>query len=187
MAGFALDPDADLPTLLAHLDLLRGDGQTTDAGEITGTPVFTEAVRKYAGSLPHDPFTQHGLLGGDVDRMAAPVLPGGLLSAENDPRLYYNITAPSSVFICGSQGSGKSHTLSCLLENCLIPSEANVLPRPLTGVVFHYDTFISDTGGSPCEAAFLSSHAAIDVRVLCPPTNIGQIQASPKPSPQAQS
>jgi len=45
------------------------------------------------------------------------------------------------------------------------------LPRPLTGIVFHYDTFISDTGGSPCEAAWLSSNPNVKVRVLCPPTN----------------
>ncbi|KND89580.1 hypothetical protein TOPH_05597 [Tolypocladium ophioglossoides CBS 100239] len=175
MAGFTKEPETDLPTLLSHLDLLQDDGQTRDAGEIMGTPVFTEVVRKYAESLP-DRFTQHGLLGGDAGKMAATMFTGSLMSVENDPRLYHNITAPSSVFICGSQGSGKSHTLSCLLENCLIPSEANVLPRPLTGIVFHYDTFISDTGGSPCEAAFLSSHSSINVRVLCPPTNVGQIQ-----------
>jgi len=101
------------------------------------------------------------------------------VSAEHDPRIYQNITAPSSVFICGSQGSGKSHTLSCMLENCLLPSEANSLPRPLTGIVFHYDYFTSDAGGSPCEAAYLSSHPAVKVRVLCPPTNIVQIRVSP--------
>ncbi|POR36349.1 Uncharacterized protein TPAR_03449 [Tolypocladium paradoxum] len=168
--------ETDLPTLLSHLDLLQDNDQTRDAGEVTGTPVFTETVRKYAESLPVNPFSQHGLLGGDVSKMAATTFTGSLMSAENDPRVYYNITAPSSVFICGSQGSGKSHTLSCLLENCLIPSEANVLPRPLTGIVFHFDTFISDTGGSPCEAAFLSSHRGVNVRVLCPPTNVGQIK-----------
>ena len=55
---------------------------------------------------------------------------------------------------------------------------ANVLPRPLTGIVFHYDTFISDNGGSPCEVAWLSSNTAVNVRVLCPPTNIGTIKVS---------
>ncbi|KAJ6436754.1 Nitrogen assimilation transcription factor nit-4 [Purpureocillium lavendulum] len=70
-------------------------------------------------------------------------------------------SAPSSVFICGSQGSGKSYTLSCMLENFLAASEANTLPRPLTGVVFHYDSFTSDTSGTPCEAAYLSSHQRI--------------------------
>jgi hypothetical protein len=41
-----------------------------------------------------------------------------------------------------------------------------------------YDTFISDTGGSPCEVAWLSSNEDVNVRVLCPPTNIGTIKVS---------
>ena len=61
-----------------------------------------------------------------------------------DPRIFANISHPCSIFICGSQGSGKSHTLSCLLENYLIPSKINNLRSPLTGLVFHHDTFISD-------------------------------------------
>lgn len=93
-----------------------------------------------------------------------------------DPRVFFNITPPSSTFICGSQGSRKSHTLSCILESCLIPSKAGQLRNPLTGIVFHYDTFISDTMGSPCEAAFLSSHPDIEVRVLCAPTNLHAIK-----------
>ncbi|KAL4809926.1 hypothetical protein BDV18DRAFT_150399 [Aspergillus unguis] len=95
---------------------------------------------------------------------------------EDDPRLLFNVTAPSSTFICGSQGSGKSHTLSCMLEACLIPSKLGRLAKPLTGVVFHYDTFISDTGGSPCEAAYLASSNKVDVRVLCAPTNVATIK-----------
>jgi hypothetical protein len=68
--------------------------------------------------------------------------------------------------------------LSCLLENCMIPSIASKLPNPLTGIVFHYDTFISDDGGSPCEAAFLASNPKIQVRVLCSPTNFHTIKVS---------
>lgn len=97
---------------------------------------------------------------------------------KDDPRVFFNVTTPSSTFICGSQGSGKSHTLSCMLENCLIPSKLGNLPKPLTGVVFHYDTFISDAMGSPCEAAFLSSNPDLKVRVLCPPTNIRSARVS---------
>ncbi|OJJ03035.1 hypothetical protein ASPVEDRAFT_29570 [Aspergillus versicolor CBS 583.65] len=93
-----------------------------------------------------------------------------------DPRLFFNVASPSSTFICGSQGSGKSHTLSCMLEGCLIPSRAGKLHKPMAGVVFHYDTFISDSGGSPCEAAFLASHSSVNVRVLCAPTNLETIK-----------
>lgn len=158
-----------------HMDLLGGPYAKDNHSELAGTPIFSESVREHVITISTDrnsdskPFTQYGLLAGiveDSDNVKPP----------SDPRLFYNVAAPCSVFICGSQGSGKSHTLSCLLENCLIPSKANVLPNPLTGVVFHYDTFFSDKSGSPCEAAYLSSHKGLKVRVLCSPTNIRQIE-----------
>ena len=159
----------------AHLALLRRRPELDELNEIKTTPIFTEAVRKYALTLAsgnvEQPFSQYGLLAGD--------LTGTTDGGGSDPRIFWNIAAPSSYFICGSQGSGKSHTLSCLLENALAPCKANVLPRPLTGIVFHYDTFISDSGGSPCEVAWLSSNKDIKVRVLCPPTNIRTMQVSP--------
>ncbi len=96
----------------------------------------------------------------------------------SESRLFFNTSVPSSTFICGSQGSGKSYTLSCLLENCLARSDATVLPRPLTCLLFHYDEFISDNAGSPCEAAFLASVSGVKVRVLCSPTNIATIKVS---------
>lgn len=132
-------------------------------------------MRRYAVSLAttakEKPFSQYGLLAGDLTSTT---------DDGADPRIFWNIAAPSSFFICGSQGSGKSHTLSCLLENALALCDANVLPRPLTGIVFHYNTFISDSGGSPCEVAWLSSNIDIKVRVLCPPTNIGTMKVSPQ-------
>ncbi|KAI0470573.1 hypothetical protein GGR56DRAFT_659444 [Xylariaceae sp. FL0804] len=137
-----------------------------DRSELLTTPLFSQPVLDHArrmASKAQDPmFSQYSLLGS-----GSHLQPGS-----TDSGLFYNVAAPSSAFICGSQGSGKSHSLSCLLESCLIPSKLGRLPRPLTGLVFHYDTFISDTGGTPCEAAYLSSHPKVKVRVLCPPTNI---------------
>ncbi|PHH86472.1 hypothetical protein CDD83_10202 [Cordyceps sp. RAO-2017] len=163
------------PKLVSQFSLLSPKDEIEGEDEIMGTPVFTESVRQYGGSLPCNSFAQYGLLGANANKMSQ-IPTDSLVPAKDDPRIYYNISTPSSVFICGSQGSGKSHTLSCLLENCLLASEANVLPHALTGVVFHYDMFISDTGGSPCEAAYLASHQGVKVRVLCPPTNVGQIK-----------
>jgi len=155
-----------------HLQLLKRRVDLDELNEINTAPIFTESVRKHAVSVAGNsrdrPFTQFGLIAGDVTRPAD--------APSSDPRIFYNVSAPSSVFICGSQGSGKSHSLSCLLENCLIPSNANTLPRPLTGIVFHFDTFISDNGGSPCEAAWLSSSPEVKVRVLCAPTNVRTIR-----------
>ncbi|KAK0725762.1 hypothetical protein B0H67DRAFT_479470 [Lasiosphaeris hirsuta] len=151
-----------------HLRLLAHHPELDELNEVRATPIFTEAVRNYAlalaGHAAEKPFSQYGLLAGDIS--------GAIQDGAADNRIFWNITAPSSFFICGSQGSGKSHTLSCLLENTLARCPANILPNPLTGIVFHYDTFTSDTGGSPCEVAWLASNRNIKVRVLCPPTNI---------------
>ncbi|KFY88245.1 hypothetical protein V498_06870 [Pseudogymnoascus sp. VKM F-4517 (FW-2822)] len=164
-----------------HLSLLRPGPTQQNLEEVTTAPIFTMPVVEHAEaivdgkSLPA--FPQYGLLAGLADAVRENLKSEGPShSSVQDPRIFFNVAAPSSTFICGSQGSGKSHTLSCLLENCLIASDANRLPRPLTGLVFHYDTFICDAGGSPCEAAFLSSDPRIKVRVLCSPTNFRTIQ-----------
>lgn len=162
---------------LSQMALLHDDVDDDAIGDVGTIPIFTEAVRQHAVNTHHKrgrpshqaPFSQYGLLAGD----ASGVNPG-----KQDPRIFYNVDAPSSMFICGSQGSGKSHTLSCLLESCLLNSEANTLKKPLTGIVFHYDTFVSDAGGSPCKAAYISSNPNVDVRVLCSPTNVVQIKVS---------
>ena len=92
--------------------------------------------------------------------------------AVQDPRIFLNVGAPWSVFIRGSQGSGKSHSFSCVLENCLIPNlSATQLPNPLTGLVFHYDSFTSAVGGQACEAAYLCS-SGMEVTVLVSPSNL---------------
>lgn len=159
-------------TLQEHLKLLEPNVENGKVIEVANAPLFSNIVRAHAqveATLSPEceaPFPQYGLLAGDIN---------GKKSKDQDSRIFCNIAAPSSIFICGKQGSGKSHTLSCLLENCLLPSQANVLSNPLTGIVFHYDTFTSDTSGSPCEAAYLSSREEVSVRVLCAPSNVGQI------------
>jgi hypothetical protein len=156
------------------MELLTLENGDEDAEELAATPIFTQAVLQYGSSLRNHPFTQYGLLGGMIQDSC--MAGNSAKHVAKDPRLFFNTTAPSSVFICGSQGSGKSHTLGCLLENCLMQSGANVLPRPLTGIVFHYDPWVSASRGSPCEAAYLASVKEVSVRVLCPPTNVKQIE-----------
>jgi len=80
------------------------------------------------------------------------------------------MNAPWSAFICGSQGSGKSHTLSCILENALLPSRLGKLPNRLAGIVFHYDKFTGFESTQICETAYLAS-SGIPVKVLVSPTN----------------
>ncbi|KAJ6115267.1 hypothetical protein N7486_001045 [Penicillium sp. IBT 16267x] len=155
-----------------HLSLLKLQNTSDQIEVASASPIFTGPVLK----LPAEGPSQYGLLGGvkEITTLGLPCLNDEIL--EVDPRLFFNVASPSSTFICGSQGSGKSHTLSCLLEGCLISSQAGKLLNPLSGIIFHYDTFISDSTGSPCEAAFLSSNPSIDVRVLCAPTNLRTIK-----------
>ncbi|KFY68290.1 hypothetical protein V496_01210 [Pseudogymnoascus sp. VKM F-4515 (FW-2607)] len=149
-----------------HLSLLRLGPAQKGLQDVTTAPIFTMPVLEHveaeavAAGDSSKAFPQYGLLAGTTETgKNGPKSKDQAHKFIDDPRVFFNVVAPSSTFICGSQGSGKSHTLSCLLENCLIPSDANKLPRPLTGLVFHYDTFISDEGGSPCEAAYLSSNS----------------------------
>lgn len=83
-----------------------------------------------------------------------------------------NTNAPWSAFICGSQGSGKSHTLSCMLENCLISDEKiGKLQQPMSVMLFNYDSYSS---GMPCEAAYLTSH--VRVKVVVSPSNFWKMK-----------
>jgi hypothetical protein len=162
----------------AHVKLLDVGTSSQDQHEITGTPLFTKKVLDHSENL----FSQYGFLAGISDVLesnAAANLNIDGPSRPADPRLFFNISAPSSAFICGSQGSGKSHTLSCLLENCLMKSDVSKLDSPLAGLVFHYDSFISDVKGTPCEAAHISSNPNVKVKVLVSPTNLETMKVSP--------
>ena len=163
-----------------HLHMLQGQKEQKESEEAAMSSLFTAPVFVQLKSFSEhiEPVvTQYGLLGGVSSILAES---DGLKSpdptAQEDPRKFTNTTTPFSVFICGSQGSGMSHTLSCILENCILSSSLNRLSSPLTALVFHYDNFISDRKGSPCEAAFLSSHPTVITRVLCSPTNVETIK-----------
>jgi hypothetical protein len=97
-----------------------------------------------------------------------------------DRLLYHNTNVPFSTFICGSQGSGKSHTLSCMLENCLLKHKyLGRLQKPVAGMVLHYDTFSTSSSAEacqPCEAAYLCT-SGIKVRVLVSPSNYHRMKA----------
>ncbi|KAH7101569.1 hypothetical protein BKA62DRAFT_770583 [Auriculariales sp. MPI-PUGE-AT-0066] len=104
----------------------------------------------------------------------------GLLgtAGPNAERVYVNTNTPSSGVICGVQGSGKSHSVSCILESALLPdTRIGQLPKPLAALVCHFD---EEDNNRPCEAAHLSTpsrsftgQAAVpQITVLCSPSNI---------------
>ncbi len=136
--------------------------------ETITTPLFSMEVGETSKTLlPDDkyPFSQYGLIAGRINTEGT--LDGDELRP--DPRIFLNVSAPWSAFICGSQGSGKSHSLACMLENCLVSHNLGPLPSPLTAILFHYDP-LGSVAGQVCEAAYLCS-PRIAVKVLVSPTS----------------
>ena len=76
-----------------------------DSGEIKSAVLFSANVLEKFGKnlLP-----QYGLLG-------SAIVDGEVLPDPAASRLFLNCNVPFSAFICGVQGSGKSHTTSCLI------------------------------------------------------------------------
>ncbi|KAL9639348.1 MAG: hypothetical protein Q9164_000983, partial [Protoblastenia rupestris] len=176
----------DLDALrIRQLDIIgmapKADYGTSEGEEIRTTPLFSVAVKNAVdtrGSKTDSLLSQYGLLAGRIDASEEDCV---VLSDKPkkqellDPRLFLNVNAPWSAFICGSQGSGKSHSMCCILETCLIPHPTiGPLPTPLAGLVFHYDSFTSDFAGQACEAAYLCS-SGIDVTILVSPSNLSNM------------
>ena len=105
----------------------------------------------------------------------------GFLGVHEKSKLFVNTNIPFSAFICGVQGSGKSHTASCLMENALISSHhLGHLENPLSALVFSYSPFSGEgVDFNISEAAFLAragvnlppQSRAKKVTVLVSPTN----------------
>ena len=145
---------------------VRASGKDGLQFDPISVPLYTSPVDNFISDAGGSPaFPQYGLLGTRTETA------DGQDSWQCQDEVFANMNNPWSAFICGAQGAGKSHTLSRLLENALLPeSPFGKAPQPLTGMVFHYDTFGSTQTAQPCEAAFLGS-CGIKVRVLVSPTN----------------
>ena len=184
----SLAASKDNEELQRHIALL-GMSETSSAAkldnnsrleEARNAPLFTRGVKSsiktqiidvgQRGIANIDIFPQYALIG--HRKPPATIIPGEDKFKADRDIIYANMNAPWSAFICGSQGAGKSHTFSCLLENALLsPNAGGVLPDPLTGIVFHYDKFTSHSSTQLCEAAYLCS-VGIPVQVLVSPSNV---------------
>ncbi|EGO27487.1 hypothetical protein SERLADRAFT_406567 [Serpula lacrymans var. lacrymans S7.9] len=132
---------------------LLQDDPTTVSGrsrdhELKTAPIFTRDAYVAAGYREHT--TQYGVMGKTLS----------IYSKANrytpaDARLYINTNAPFSAVVCGVQGSGKSHTVSILLENMFISNFRQIgsLQRPLAGLVLHFGE--GGPGSRPSEAAWV--------------------------------
>ena len=161
-----------VPRFEAHLGLVSTsvafeDTAVSQEDELSHTPLFSSDVLTHIGGMP---FEQYGLLGKQESHHV-----GGFEMKSSDDvgdnLIYGNHSEPWSTFICGSQGSGKSHTLANLLENSILtPPPAGELPHPLTAIAFHYDPYTSFSSTQHCELAYLCSKG-IKVRILVSPSN----------------
>ncbi|KAJ3551358.1 hypothetical protein NM688_g4749 [Phlebia brevispora] len=133
--------DSEELQLLNHSAL---NERSTKDHELCTAPLVTRGAYLAAGAK--DAFPQRGLLGAVVAS-----------ESSSDPRIYLNTNAPFSALVCGVQGSGKSHTVSVILENMLIsgyPATGH-LEKSLSGLVLHFGE--GGSGGQPSEAAWLGS------------------------------
>lgn len=97
-----------------------------------------------------------------------------------DDKLFQNTNVPFSTFICGVQGSGKSHTTACMLENSLISSPyLGSLQAPVSALVFSFGEFsngglgfdISEATSLAEPNTTLRGHRVKRVTVLTSPSN----------------
>ena len=178
-------------TTMRHLEMCKSTNGTLDdhdgggnlPPDLEATPIFSSKVKTAVSSSKstrHLGFPAYGLLGLRISSSSSsqnsPHNPAaftfGTTSKPEDNLVYANLQPPFSTFICGQQGAGKSHTLSCLLENALLgTNEMGPNPNPMAGLVFHYDKFTSSTATQVCEAAYLCSQG-IPVQVLVSPASL---------------
>lgn len=136
---------------LEELELLNHsaiDSRDKTDHELRTAPLLTREAYLAAGV--HSANSQYGVLGS-----ALAVYERSHKDVPDDPRLYVNTNAPFSALVCGVQGSGKSHTVSVLLENMLIPNCKPIgsLEKALSGLVLHFGE--GGPSSRPCEAAWV--------------------------------
>lgn len=103
-------------------------------------------------------------------------------SIDSHEPILLNVNAPNSAFICGSQGSGKSYTLSCMMENCLVANvDIGTVTNPVAGVAFHYDP---DSTVNVAEVAYLCS-TGLRVQVLVSKSNEYNVRRAYRQLPKA--
>ncbi|KDQ64702.1 hypothetical protein JAAARDRAFT_116727 [Jaapia argillacea MUCL 33604] len=132
---------------LQLLDSPEIDSSSTHHDLLTA-PLVTRAAHVAAGFEQLRP--QYGVLGGVVSIHSTT----GVEETE-DPRLYVSTNTPFSSIVCGVQGSGKSHTVSVMLENMFIKGCQHVgrLSRPLAGLILYFGE--GGEASRPCEAAWV--------------------------------
>ncbi|KIJ70249.1 hypothetical protein HYDPIDRAFT_172121 [Hydnomerulius pinastri MD-312] len=134
---------------LLHDSAVNVRGRSKDH-ELRTAPIVTRDAYVAAGYRENT--TQYGVLG-----RAMSIFNKSQAYSPVDPRLYINTNAPFSAVVCGVQGSGKSHTVSILLESMFIPNLRPIgsLQKPLSGLVLHFGE--GGPSARPSEAAWVGT------------------------------
>jgi hypothetical protein len=109
-----------------------------------GAAHFKEAA--LLGLLDVDDYEEVGAAGASLG--------GG--DSDGEAEVYLNTHEPFCLAAVGVQGGGKSHTMACVLESCLVPFPEHGVVRlrqPMATLVLHYDQNVT----SVCEATGLIS------------------------------
>ncbi|KAI6151531.1 hypothetical protein BKA82DRAFT_4100264 [Pisolithus tinctorius] len=152
-------PDADVTSPLYDLSdvkdaieelqhLKKGSASESTEHEMRTAPLITREAFVAAGFK--DRVLQYGVLG---ETLSIHSKSGAHVPI--DPRLYINTNAPLSAVVCGVQGSGKSHTVSVLLENMF------------SGLCTFWVVLHFGEGGPasrPCEAAWVGASSQPGVK-----------------------
>ncbi|KAJ8457531.1 hypothetical protein ONZ51_g11480 [Trametes cubensis] len=158
--------EADAPEELRYLNLNAALEDAKDEHEVITAPLLTRGA--YIGAGMHTKRSQYGVLGSVISiRWYSGIREKMRSYVPEDPRLYINTNAPFSAIVCGVQGSGKSHTVSVLLENMLISGfePIGLSHKPLSGLVLHFGE--GGSGSRPCEAAWVGQ---THIEGIQPPT-----------------
>jgi hypothetical protein len=169
-------PRSSTPDFALYSRLLAGNRKENKVeGKTKGTQRDIEQAPLLCGTIiaqhANDFVPQFGLLGCLANQDSS--LPSC--------QLFFNTNVPVSTFICGVQGSGKSHTTSCILENAVISSpHLGQLESPVSALVFSYGEWSSGGAGfNISEATYLASpskvmpgHQVKRITVLTSPSNL---------------
>jgi hypothetical protein len=169
---FSSDGEAiDEAETYQHLSSIAASPQDKPRENLRTTPLLTLSVKdavelqrknlndKAVSTTPQKQFPQYAVVG--FNMAESPEL-------RKHEAILMNVDAPNSTFICGTQGSGKSYTLSCMMENCLFADRRiGHIGTPVAGVAFHYD---QDSTITAAEVAHLCS-LGISVKVLVSQSN----------------
>jgi hypothetical protein len=132
---------------------------------------YSESLSNNAFIMNDDTYvTECGLFGTFPD----------ILVDDESTKCYLNTHDPFCFLTVGVQGSGKSHTLSCVLENCLIPClNVVTLKQPMSALVLHFDQSPTNV----CEATGLIEPSPIYRGLPCLPKEKMIVLVSPNNCP----